>query len=123
MKDIKLGQDPKNSDIAMLPPFSVGQRTTFSNCHHSIVSCQTRPYLLNLETSCSSKERVHVEFGRQESAKTRPGRDGIVRACKVRIPNGQFLTRPVQKLYPLELAKTPGEDVIEVEDDEVRVAQ
>lgn len=56
-------------------------------------------------------------------AETHPGRDGIVRACKVRIPNGQFLTRPVQKLYPLELAKSPGEDVIEVEDDEVRAAQ
>lgn len=31
------------------------------------------------------------------------GRDGKVRACEVRLPNGKLLKRPVQLLYPLEL--------------------
>lgn len=36
-------------------------------------------------------------------------KDGIVRACKIKIPNGSQLFRPVQKLYPLELATSgPG---------------
>ncbi|KAJ8978642.1 hypothetical protein NQ317_003292 [Molorchus minor] len=31
------------------------------------------------------------------------GRDGKVRACEVRLPNGKIFKRPVQLLYPLEL--------------------
>ncbi|XP_035214828.1 uncharacterized protein LOC118188503 [Stegodyphus dumicola] len=32
-----------------------------------------------------------------------PGRDGKVRACAVRLPNGHTIKRPVQLLYPVEL--------------------
>ncbi|XP_018577810.1 uncharacterized protein LOC108916094 [Anoplophora glabripennis] len=31
------------------------------------------------------------------------GRDGKVRACEIRVPNGKLLKRPIQLLYPLEL--------------------
>lgn len=33
-----------------------------------------------------------------------PGRDGLVRSCAVRFPTGTTLRRPVQLLYPFEVA-------------------
>lgn len=34
-----------------------------------------------------------------------PGRDGNVRSCVVRMPQGKFVRRPVQHLYPLEICE------------------
>lgn len=36
-------------------------------------------------------------------AETMVGRDGVVRSCMVRLPNGNRIRRPIQLLYPLEL--------------------
>lgn len=36
------------------------------------------------------------------------GKDGVVRACKIRLPRGSEVVRPVQRLYPLELFSGPG---------------
>ncbi|KAG0433598.1 hypothetical protein HPB47_019781, partial [Ixodes persulcatus] len=46
--------------------------------------------------------RIQWRVGRIEGVQR--GRDGHVRSCLVRLPNGTILRRPVQLLYPLELA-------------------
>ncbi|KAL1471357.1 hypothetical protein MTO96_039985 [Rhipicephalus appendiculatus] len=34
-----------------------------------------------------------------------PGRDGEIKSCEVRTPQGKHVRRPVQRLYPLEISE------------------
>ncbi|KAH9369378.1 hypothetical protein HPB48_017730 [Haemaphysalis longicornis] len=82
---------------------------------------QRKEYLLSVRYaySSNSSQSSHVRAGDvvlvQEDKAPRhmwkmgrvlemyPGRDNVVRACMVKLPNGATLRRPVQLLYPMEL--------------------
>mgnify|MGYP001794386707 FL=1 len=38
-----------------------------------------------------------------------PGKDGLVRAVTLRTCNGKNISRPFEKLYPLEMSEVQGE--------------
>jgi hypothetical protein len=57
---------------------------------------------------CDNKKRLEWPLARV--TELIPGRDGVERVAKLKTAKGE-ITRPIQRLYPLEIASGSGEDV------------
>ncbi|KAG0427044.1 hypothetical protein HPB47_025886 [Ixodes persulcatus] len=97
----------KNCRTRRSRPGDGGRNTSFSTAPHSAHrSPETRTNdLQNGDLVLVHEDktpRLMWKTGRIETVQL--GRDNHVRSCLVRLPSGETLPRPVQLLYPLELA-------------------
>ena len=71
-------------------------------------------YLTSLQEHHTCRKRIHVrdntprnqwKIGVVTSLHT--GKDGLIRSVSLRVPSGKELSRPIEKLYPLEMSDIP----------------
>ncbi|XP_064465097.1 uncharacterized protein LOC135376512 [Ornithodoros turicata] len=70
---------------------------------HRFQYSSTVPFQVGELVLLSSKPLSRALWPLARVTEIKPGRDGVIRACKVMLPNGSVLRRPVQLLHKLEI--------------------